>query len=93
MGMFLTSLAAYAVAAATFALHLGGTIRNDAAVIAVVTCASWAGLILNGLGVLAAIAGLAKDDRKWVCLVALLLNLGPPLTYLGVVLLGRVFNE
>jgi hypothetical protein len=50
--------------------------------------------VLNGLGVVAAIVGFfLKAERKWACLVPLLLNIVPPLIALGLMAVGFILIE
>ena len=91
LGLFAAAVAAYIVAAAVFGLFFLGAFNRDGNAIAAVPYSILAGMILNGLGVVAAIVGFfLKAERKWACLVPLLLNTAPPLIAFGLMAVGFI---
>ena len=91
LGLFLTGVAAYLLAAGFFGLFFLGVLNRDGNAIAAVPYSILAGMILNGLGVIAAIAGFfLRAERKWACVILMALNAAPPLLAFGLMALGFI---
>ncbi len=90
-GLFVAAVAAYIVAAGVFGLLLLGAFNRDGTAIAAVPYSILTGMILNGCGAVAAIVGFfVKAERRWACVVALLLNSAPPLVAFALMAVGFV---
>jgi len=84
------AIAAYAVAAIVFILHLLLVFPPDSHV-ALTPYAILTGWIFNAGGTVVAIAGLfTQKQRRWACIIPLGLNAAPPLIVLGLMAVGFV---
>lgn len=89
--LFAAAVVAYFVAVAVFGLFFVGAFNRDSNAIAAVPYSILTGMILNGVGVVTAIVGFfLRTERRWACVVPLLLNIAPPLVAFGLMAVGFI---